>query len=83
MVFCPQCPLGVRNHAIVMPDASDATLDALVTAGFGTAGQRSMALNTVIFVGGSGSWYEIFETYVSLCYMKFVKRYMFLMQQIM
>ncbi|WOG84465.1 hypothetical protein DCAR_0103648 [Daucus carota subsp. sativus] len=53
-----QCPLGVRNHAIVMPDASDATLDALVTAGFGTAGQRSMALNTVIFVGGSGSWEE-------------------------
>ncbi|KAL8109214.1 hypothetical protein AgCh_025346 [Apium graveolens] len=54
-----QPTLGVKNHAIVMPDASfDATLDALVSAGFGTAGQRSMALNTVIFVGGSGSWEE-------------------------
>lgn len=54
-----QSTLGVKNHAIVMPDASiDATLDALVSAGFGTAGQRSMALNTVIFVGGSGSWEE-------------------------
>ncbi|KAK1370829.1 Methylmalonate-semialdehyde dehydrogenase (CoA acylating) [Heracleum sosnowskyi] len=54
-----QSSMGVKNHAIVMPDASiDATLDALVSAGFGTAGQRSMALNTVIFVGVSGSWEE-------------------------
>lgn len=40
-----------------MPDASmDATLNALVSAGFGAAGQRCMALSTVIFVGGSKSW---------------------------
>jgi malonate-semialdehyde dehydrogenase (acetylating)/methylmalonate-semialdehyde dehydrogenase len=41
-----------------MPDASmDATLNALVAAGFGAAGQRGMALNTAIFIGGSVTWY--------------------------
>ncbi|RYR65260.1 hypothetical protein Ahy_A03g011206 isoform D [Arachis hypogaea] len=43
---------GGINHIVVMPDASmDATLDALVSAGFRAAGERSMALNTAIFVG--------------------------------
>lgn len=38
-----------------MPDASvDATLNALVAAGFGAAG---IALDTAIFVGGSMPWY--------------------------
>ncbi|KAK3009290.1 hypothetical protein RJ639_014333 [Escallonia herrerae] len=33
--------IGAKNHAIVMPDANmGATLDALVAAGFGAAGQR-------------------------------------------
>lgn len=41
-----------------MPDASmDATLNALVAAGFGAAGQRGMALNTAIFIGSSMPWY--------------------------
>ncbi|KAK7268459.1 hypothetical protein RIF29_21158 [Crotalaria pallida] len=35
----------------------DATLNALVAAGFGAAGQRCMALSTVVFVGGSQAWY--------------------------
>ncbi|XP_022727294.1 methylmalonate-semialdehyde dehydrogenase [acylating], mitochondrial-like isoform X3 [Durio zibethinus] len=52
-----QCNIGAKNHAVVMPDASmDTTLNALVTAGFGGAGQKCMALNTVIFVGGLNPW---------------------------
>lgn len=66
--------MGVKNHAVVMPDASiDATLDALIFAGFGTAGQRSMALNTIIFVGGSGSWYDIFETGVCFSFLYLIR----------
>ena len=42
-----------------MPDASmDATLNALVAAGFGGAGG---ALSIAIFVGGSMSWYCVFS----------------------
>ena len=52
-----QSNMGAKNHAIIMPDASvDATLDALVAAGFGAAGQRCMALSTAVFVGGSKPW---------------------------
>ncbi|KAK6916203.1 Aldehyde dehydrogenase domain [Dillenia turbinata] len=52
-----QSNMGAKNHAIVMPDANmDATLNALVAAGFGAAGQRCMALSTVVFVGGSKPW---------------------------
>lgn len=41
-----------------MPDASmGATLNALVAAGFGVAGQSGMALSTAVFVGGSMPWY--------------------------
>ena len=40
-----------------MPDASmDATLNALVAAGFGAAGQKCMTLNAVVFVGGIDPW---------------------------
>lgn len=50
--------MGAKNHAIVLPDANiDATLNALVAAGFGAAGQRCMALSTVVFVGDSKLWY--------------------------
>nr|AQM36715.2 aldehyde dehydrogenase [Crocus sativus]AWN56747.1 aldehyde dehydrogenase 6 [Crocus sativus]AWO14303.1 aldehyde dehydrogenase 6B2 [Crocus sativus] len=52
-----QSNMGAKNHAIIMPDASpDATINALVAAGFGAAGQRCMALSTAVFVGGSKSW---------------------------
>ncbi|XP_076934791.1 methylmalonate-semialdehyde dehydrogenase [acylating], mitochondrial-like [Bidens hawaiensis] len=52
-----QSNMGAKNHGIVMPDASvDATLNALVAAGFGAAGQRCMALSTVVFVGDSKEW---------------------------
>ncbi|KAF6160655.1 hypothetical protein GIB67_019595 [Kingdonia uniflora] len=54
-----QSNMGAKNHAIIMPDASaDATLNALVAAGFGAAGQRCMALSTVVFVGDSKRWEE-------------------------
>jgi Aldehyde dehydrogenase family len=50
--------MGAKNHAIVLPDANvDATLNSLVAAGFGAAGQRCMALSTAVFVGGSEPWY--------------------------
>ncbi|EOX98632.1 hypothetical protein QUC31_015067 [Theobroma cacao] len=52
-----QSNMGAKNHGIVMPDANkDATLNALVAAGFGAAGQRCMALSTIVFVGDSESW---------------------------
>lgn len=46
-----------------MPDANkEATLNSLVGAAFGAAGQRCMALSTVIFVGESKNWVpEIIE----------------------
>nr|GLL28606.1 methylmalonate-semialdehyde dehydrogenase [acylating], mitochondrial [Ipomoea trifida] len=54
-----QSNMGAKNHGIVMPDANiDSTLNALVAAGFGAAGQRCMALSTVVFVGDSKSWIE-------------------------
>ncbi|KAL8554887.1 hypothetical protein ACS0TY_002895 [Phlomoides rotata] len=54
-----QSNMGAKNHGIVMPDANiDATLNALVAAGFGAAGQRCMALSTVVFVGDSKFWEE-------------------------
>lgn len=48
-----------------MPDANmDATLNALVSAGFGSAVQRCTAISTVIFVGGSKSWYVLHQSFV-------------------
>jgi malonate-semialdehyde dehydrogenase (acetylating) / methylmalonate-semialdehyde dehydrogenase len=52
-----QANLGAKNHATIMPDADkEATLNALVGAAFGAAGQRCMALSTVIFVGETKNW---------------------------
>ena len=52
-----QANLGAKNHATVMPDANrEATVNAIVGAAFGAAGQRCMALSTVIFVGDSADW---------------------------
>ncbi|GAV84832.1 Aldedh domain-containing protein [Cephalotus follicularis] len=52
-----QSNIGAKNNAVVMPDASmDPTLDALVAAGFGGAGQKCVALSTVVFVGGFAHW---------------------------
>ncbi|XP_027179288.1 methylmalonate-semialdehyde dehydrogenase [acylating], mitochondrial-like [Coffea eugenioides] len=52
-----QSNMEAKNHAVVMPDANpDATLDAIIGAGFGAAGQRCMTLSTIIFVGGLAPW---------------------------
>nr|WP_274635817.1 CoA-acylating methylmalonate-semialdehyde dehydrogenase [Microbacterium bovistercoris] len=46
---------GAKNHMVVMPDADlDAAADAAVSAGFGSAGERCMAISAVVAVGGVG-----------------------------
>ena len=52
-----QCMMGAKNHAVVMPDANkDKSLDALVGAGFGAAGQRCMATSVAVLVGEANQW---------------------------
>ncbi len=52
-----QCMMGAKNHAIVMPDAPrEQTLNNLIGASFGAAGQRCMALPVVIMVGAAREW---------------------------
>ncbi|XP_076803630.1 methylmalonate-semialdehyde/malonate-semialdehyde dehydrogenase [acylating], mitochondrial-like [Clavelina lepadiformis] len=52
-----QSNMGAKNHGIIMPDAAkENTLNQLVGAAFGAAGQRCMALSTVVFVGESKEW---------------------------
>ncbi len=47
-----QCFGGAKNHAIIMPDADlDQTVDALIGAGYGSAGERCMALSVAVPVG--------------------------------
>jgi malonate-semialdehyde dehydrogenase (acetylating) / methylmalonate-semialdehyde dehydrogenase len=46
---------GAKNHAIVMPDADmDSAADALVSAAYGSTGQRCMAISTAVAVGRAG-----------------------------
>ena len=46
---------GAKNHAVVLPDADlDFAADALVGAGYGSAGERCMAISVVVAVGGCG-----------------------------
>jgi len=46
---------GAKNHAVVMPDADlDFAADALVSAAYGSAGERCMAISTVVAVGVAG-----------------------------
>ena len=43
---------GAKNHMIVMPDADmDQAVDALMGAGFGSAGERCMAISVAVPVG--------------------------------
>ena len=52
-----QAMMGAKNHAVVLPDANrEQTLNALVGAGFGAAGQRCMATSVVVLVGASKQW---------------------------
>ena len=43
---------GAKNHLVVMPDADmDQATDALISAGYGSAGQRCMAVSVAVAVG--------------------------------
>ncbi len=47
-----QCFGGAKNHMIIMPDADmEQTVDALVGAGYGSAGERCMAISVAVPVG--------------------------------
>ncbi|QRX90489.1 CoA-acylating methylmalonate-semialdehyde dehydrogenase [Streptomyces noursei] len=47
-----QCFGGAKNHLIVMPDADlDQAVDALIGAGYGSAGERRMAVSVAVPVG--------------------------------
>ncbi|NGO70610.1 CoA-acylating methylmalonate-semialdehyde dehydrogenase [Streptomyces boncukensis] len=46
---------GAKNHMVVLPDADlDLAADAAVNAGFGSAGERCMAVSALVAVGGIG-----------------------------
>jgi len=52
-----QSNMGAKNHGVIMPDANkENTLNQLVGAAFGAAGQRCMALSTAVFVGDATNW---------------------------
>ncbi|WP_127129295.1 CoA-acylating methylmalonate-semialdehyde dehydrogenase [Georgenia sp. SYP-B2076] len=47
-----QCFGGAKNHMVVMPDADlDQVADALIGAGYGSAGERCMAISVAVPVG--------------------------------
>jgi malonate-semialdehyde dehydrogenase (acetylating)/methylmalonate-semialdehyde dehydrogenase len=46
---------GAKNHAVVLPDADlEFAADALIGAGYGSAGERCMAISAVVAVGAAG-----------------------------
>ncbi|MGX2997113.1 CoA-acylating methylmalonate-semialdehyde dehydrogenase [Streptomyces sp. JNUCC 64] len=46
---------GAKNHMLVLPDADlDAAADAAVSAAYGSAGERCMAVSAVVAVGSVG-----------------------------
>src|SRR6185436_38833 len=46
---------GAKNHMVVMPDADlDQAADALIGAGYGSAGERCMAISVAVVVGNIG-----------------------------
>merc|ERR1711902_324390 len=52
-----QCNMGAKNHGVIMPDANkEYTINQLVGAAFGAAGQRCMALTTAVMVGEARDW---------------------------
>ncbi len=54
-----QSMMGAKNHVVVMPDANkEQTLNALVGAAFGAAGQRCMALSVAVMVGDTKHWVD-------------------------
>jgi malonate-semialdehyde dehydrogenase (acetylating)/methylmalonate-semialdehyde dehydrogenase len=53
---------GAKNHAIVMPDADlEFTSNHLIAAGYGSAGQRCMAISVVVAVGDADPLIELLQ----------------------
>ncbi|PBP19599.1 methylmalonate-semialdehyde dehydrogenase [Diplocarpon rosae] len=63
-----QANLGAKNHAAILPDANKQhALNSIVGAAFGAAGQRCMALSTLVMVGETNEWLtELAESAKSL-----------------
>lgn len=52
-----QANLGAKNHAALLPDCNkNHALNSIVGAAFGAAGQRCMALSTLVTVGETKTW---------------------------
>lgn len=52
-----QANLGAKNHAVILPDCNkNQSLNAVIGAAFGAAGQRCMALSTIVLVGETREW---------------------------
>jgi malonate-semialdehyde dehydrogenase (acetylating) / methylmalonate-semialdehyde dehydrogenase len=52
-----QAMMGAKNHAVVMPDANkEQSLNSVVGATFGAAGQRCMATSVTVLVGEARGW---------------------------
>lgn len=52
-----QINMGAKNHGVVLPDCDkEDALNAIINATFGAAGQRCMALTTVVLVGEAQAW---------------------------
>src|SRR5512132_4574103 len=50
-----QALAGAKNHMVVLPDADiDMAADAAVSAGYGSAGERCMAVSMLVAVGDAG-----------------------------
>jgi len=50
-----QALAGAKNHMVVLPDADlDMAADAAVSAAYGSAGERCMAISVAVAVGGVG-----------------------------
>ncbi|KAG6016899.1 hypothetical protein E4U54_000203 [Claviceps lovelessii] len=52
-----QANLGAKNHAAVLPDCNkNHFINSVVGAAFGAAGQRCMALSTLVMIGETKKW---------------------------
>lgn len=52
-----QANLGAKNHAAIVPDCNkNHALNAITGAAYGAAGQRCMALSTLVMIGETKDW---------------------------
>ena len=59
--------MGAKNHGVIMPDANkEYTINQLVGAAFGAAGQRCMALTTAVMVGDSQARCEMRDIFYKI-----------------